>query len=174
MRHRMRGRKFGRKTGPRIALKRNLLKSLILHRRVRTTLAKAKEYRRFAEKLITLAREPSLAKIRRAAQILGNDKAVVKVLFHEIAPLFRDEKFPGGWRPGGYTRILKLQRPRLGDAAPVAILELVGESERRKAVHEQKKAEELAKASPKKKRAARKKKGAPKEEAEAEKAGAAD
>jgi large subunit ribosomal protein L17 len=108
----------------RIALKRNLLKSLFTHGRVVTTLAKAKEYRPHAEKVITLSRERSLHRIRRVAQILGNDKAVVRRLFDEIGPQFVD-------RPGGYTRILKLSKSRLGDNAPRAILELVGESERR-------------------------------------------
>jgi large subunit ribosomal protein L17 len=124
MRHRVRGRKLGRKTEHRIALKRNLLKSLFTYRRVVTTLAKAKEYRPHAEKVITLARVRNLHRIRRVAQILGNDRTVVKTLFDEIGP-----EFVG--RPGGYTRILKLAKPRLGDGAPRAILELVGESERR-------------------------------------------
>ena len=77
MRHRKRGRKLGRTMEHRIALKRNLLKSLILHRRVTTTLAKAKEYRPYAEKLITLARVKELARVRRAAALLGNDRASV-------------------------------------------------------------------------------------------------
>ncbi len=124
MRHRKRGRKLGRKSEHRIALKRNILKSLFEHGRIVTTLAKAKEYRPHAEKVITLARERSLHRIRRAAQILGNDRDIVKKLFDDIGPAFVD-------RPGGYTRILKLAKPRLGDAAPRAILELVGESERR-------------------------------------------
>ena len=65
-------------------------------------------------------------RVRRAASLLGNDKDVVRKLFDEIGPQFVD-------RPGGYTRILKLAKPRLGDGAPRAILELVGESERRAA-----------------------------------------
>lgn len=129
MRHRIKGRKFGRSPEHRLALKRNLLKSLFTHGRVTTTLAKAKEFRSHAEKVITLSRERSLHRIRRVAQLLGNDKAVVHKLFDEIGPQFTD-------RPGGYTRILKLSKPRLGDAAPRAILELVGESERRARVAE--------------------------------------
>ena len=141
MRHRLRGRRLGRKSEHRIALKRNLLKSLFTHGRIVTTLAKAKEYRPHAEKVITLSRERNLHRIRRVAQILGNDRTVVKKLFDEIGPTFVD-------RPGGYTRILKLAKPRLGDAAPRAILELVGESERR--AREAEEAAEIA-AQPKKK-----------------------
>ena len=121
MRHRKRGRKFGRTSEHRIAMKRNLLTALFTHGRIITTLSKAKEYRPYAEKMITLARERSLHRIRRAASLLGNDKTVVKKLFDEIGPSFAD-------RPGGYTRILKLSKPRLGDGAPRAILELVGET----------------------------------------------
>ena len=110
-------------------MKRNLLRALFTHGRIITTLSKAKEYRPYAEKMITLARERSLHRIRRAAALLGNDKTVVKKLFDEIGPRFVD-------RPGGYTRILKLSKPRLGDGAPRAILELVGESERRAAEYE--------------------------------------
>ena len=124
MRHRVRGRKFGRSMEHRIALKRNILKALFTHGRIVTTLAKAKEYRPYAEKMITLAREKSLHRIRRAASLLGNDREVVRRLFDVIGPQFKD-------RPGGYTRILKLNKPRLGDNAPRAIWELVGESERR-------------------------------------------
>jgi len=148
MRHRIKGRKLGRKTEHRIALKRNLLKSLFEHGRIVTTLVKAKEYRPYAEKMISLARVRSLHRIRRAAQLLGNDRTVVKKLFDEIGPQFVD-------RPGGYTRILKLAKPRLGDAAPRAILELVGESERRVRVAEE--AEALAAATTKKKRTRKKK-----------------
>ena len=124
MRHRVRGRKFGRTREHRLALKRNLLKSLFTHGRSTTTLAKAKEFRPHAEKMITLAKVKDLHRVRRAAQLLGNDRDVVKKLFDDIGPQFAD-------RPGGYTRILKLAKPRLGDGAPRAILELVGESERR-------------------------------------------
>jgi len=122
MLHRIRGRKFGQKTGYRKALKRNLLKALFTHGRIITTLPKAKEYRPFAEKLITLARRPNLHNRRRAVAELGNDKKVAKVLFETVGPKFVD-------RNGGYTRILKLAKPRLGDCAPRAILELVGHSE---------------------------------------------
>jgi large subunit ribosomal protein L17 len=116
--HRMLGRKFGRKSKHRIAMGRNILKSLIEHGRIVTTLPKAKEYRPRCEKVITLGRVKTLHNIRLAAQSLNNDKALVKKLFDEIGPRFKD-------RPGGYLRIRKLSRPRLNDNAPRAILEFV-------------------------------------------------
>ncbi|MFO0981726.1 MAG: 50S ribosomal protein L17 [Planctomycetota bacterium] len=122
MLHRVRGRKFGQQCGYRKALKRNLLKALFERGRIVTTLPKAKEYRPFAEKLITLARQPTLHNRRRAVAELGNDRRIAKILFESVAPRFVD-------RNGGYTRILKLAMPRLGDCAPRAILELVGHSE---------------------------------------------
>ena len=142
MRHRVQGRKFGRTSEHRIALKRNLLKALFTHGRIVTTVAKAKEYRPYAEKMITLAKVKNLHRVRRAASLLGNDKAVVKRLFDEIGPSFAD-------RPGGYTRILKLNKPRLGDNAPRAIWELVGESERRARVAEEAMEEAAAKTTKK-------------------------
>jgi large subunit ribosomal protein L17 len=117
MRHRVRGRRLGRNTAHRTALKRNLLTSLFAHGRIVTTLAKAKEYRPFAEKLITMAKVKSLHNVRRAARVI-QDKTVLKKLFDEIGPHFAD-------RNGGYTRILKLARPRLGDNGKQAIFELV-------------------------------------------------
>ena len=149
MLHRIRGRKFGQKSGYRKALKRNLLKALFTHGRIITTLPKAKEYRPFAEKLITLARRPTLHNRRRAVAQLGNDKKVAKVLFENVAPKFVD-------RPGGYTRILKLAKPRLGDNAPRAILELVGHSEDMSAKRAAEEAEaSTAKKAKEKKKAAR-------------------
>jgi len=115
--HRVRGRKFGRKTKHRIALKRNLVSALFEHGRIVTTLPKAKEYRPHAEKLITLARNKTLHNVRRAARDI-QDKTLLRKLFDEIAPRFMD-------RPGGYLRIRKLAKPRLGDAAPRAVLEFV-------------------------------------------------
>jgi len=96
------------------------------HERIRTTPAKAKEARRLAEKVITLAKEGSLASRRRALALLGGDREIVKKLFEEIAPRFEG-------RNGGYTRILHLDEHRLGDNAPQVIFELVGEEERVKA-----------------------------------------
>ena len=115
--HRVKGRKFGRKTKHRIALKRNLLTALFRHERIVTTLAKAKEYRPYAEKMVTLARHKTLHNVRLAAREI-HDKDVLRKLFDEIGPRFRD-------RPGGYTRIVRLPKPRLNDCAPRAILEFV-------------------------------------------------
>jgi large subunit ribosomal protein L17 len=117
MRHRVRGRKLGRSTAHRTALKRNILTSLFEHGRIVTTLPKAKEYRPYAEKLITLAKVKSLHNIRKAARVVQN-KTVLKKLFDEIGPHFAE-------RNGGYTRILKLAKPRLGDNGKQAIFELV-------------------------------------------------
>jgi large subunit ribosomal protein L17 len=117
VKHRIRGRKFGRKTKHRIALKRNLVAALIEHGRIVTTLPKAKEYRPHAEKLVSLARSKTLHNVRNAARDLHR-KDLLKKLFDEIGPRFAD-------RPGGYLRIRKLAKPRLGDAAPRAILEFV-------------------------------------------------
>ena len=133
MRHRNRGRKFGRKSGPRAALERSIVQSLFTHGRIETTFARAKEFRSPAEKLITLARRGNAAKergdtpgflhcYRRAVAALGGStyaNQIAKQLFEEIAPQFRD-------RPGGYTRVVRHARGRLGDNAPVAIFELVG------------------------------------------------
>ncbi len=118
MRHKVRGRRLGRNTSHRTALKRNILSALFEHGRIVTTLAKAKEYRPFAEKMITLARTKSLHNVRRAARDI-QDKTLLKKLFDEIAPSFAD-------RNGGYTRIVKLPTNRLGDNGPQVIFELVG------------------------------------------------
>jgi large subunit ribosomal protein L17 len=95
----------------------NLLIALLRHHSIRTTVAKAKEYRPNAEKLVTLAKEKNLANIRRALRVVP-DKTLVKHLFEVIGPHFRD-------RAGGYTRIMRLPKNRLGDDGPVAILEFV-------------------------------------------------
>jgi len=120
MRHRRRGKHLGRTPAHRRALRRNLASSLILHERIRTTLAKAKEVRPFIERLVTLARKGTLAHFRRALALL-NDKRMVQKLFREIGPRYKD-------RPGGYVRILRLadEERRLGDNAPQAIIEFVG------------------------------------------------
>ncbi len=116
MRHRVSGRKLGRPTGQRKALLRNLATELLKHERICTTLAKAKEARRFSERLITLGKKDTLHAKRLAAKHIS-DKAVHKKLFNEVAPRFVD-------RPGGYTRIFKLG-PRKGDGAAMALIELV-------------------------------------------------
>lgn len=117
MRHRMRGRRLGRSSSHRRALSRNLISALFLHGRVITTAPKAKEYRGLAEKMITLSKEKTVQRVRRAVQVLGN-KDAVKRLFDEIGPSMQG-------RPGGYTRILKLATPRLGDKGQRVIWELV-------------------------------------------------
>lgn len=133
MRHRKSGRKFGRKTGPRRALERSIVLALFQHGRITTTLAKAKEFRSPAEKLITLARRGNAAMdrkdrpgylhcYRQAVAALGGNRIanrIAKQLFEEIAPQFRD-------RSGGYTRVVRHWRGRLGDNAPQAVFELVG------------------------------------------------
>lgn len=116
MRHQRAGKKFGRPTEQRVALYRSLMAALFRHDRITTTEAKAKAVRRHAERMITLARQPSLHH-RRMALAEVPDKAAVERLFAEIGP-----RMAG--RPGGYTRIVKLG-PRFGDAAPMAVIELV-------------------------------------------------
>ena len=116
MRHRKSGRQLNRNSSHRQAMFRNMAASLIEHEVIKTTLPKAKELRRVAEPLITLAKEDSVAN-RRLAFSRTRNKAAVGKLFSEIGPRYAD-------RPGGYTRILKCgYRP--GDAAPMAYIELV-------------------------------------------------
>jgi len=116
MRHRKTGRKIGTDAAHRRAILDNLARDLFIHERIQTTEAKAKELRRTAEKLITLAKEDTLAHRRQAFNTL-RDKAVVHKLFTEIAPKMKD-------RPGGYTRIIKVDT-RSGDNAPMVLIELV-------------------------------------------------
>lgn len=117
MRHKNKGRSLSRSTAHRKALLSNLAQELFQRKRIRTTLAKAKELRPFAEKLLTTAKKGHVAARRNVARFLTR-RAVVKSLFDEIAPAFAE-------RHGGYTRIIKLG-PRAGDNAPLAIIELVG------------------------------------------------
>jgi large subunit ribosomal protein L17 len=117
MRHRVKGRRLGRTSEHRKALGMNLLSSLIRHHRIVTTVAKAKEYRPMADKLVTLAKGKTLAHIRRAARVIP-DKTLVKHLFDVVGPHFAE-------RNGGYTRVLRLAKNRLGDNGPTAILEFV-------------------------------------------------
>lgn len=116
MRHRKRNAKLGRKGSHRNAMLANLVCSLIQHRRVTTTLAKAKAARPVAEKMLTLGKKASIHHRRIAAARLHQEDAV-RILFNEIAPQHQQ-------RAGGYTRIIKLGKRR-GDAAPTAILEWV-------------------------------------------------
>ncbi|MCH8335654.1 MAG: 50S ribosomal protein L17 [Proteobacteria bacterium] len=116
MRHRKSGRKLGRNSSHRKAMFRNMATSLVRHETIRTTVPKAKELRRVVEPLITLAKVDGVANRRLAFSRLRDKEAVGK-LFSDLGPRFKD-------RPGGYLRILKTG-PRPGDAAPMAIVQLV-------------------------------------------------
>ncbi len=116
MRHRNIGRRLGRTSSHRKAMFRNMTVSLFRHEVIKTTLPKAKELRRVAEPLITLAKNDSVAK-RRLAFARTRDREITTKLFNELGPRYKD-------RPGGYLRILKMV-PRPGDNAPMALVELV-------------------------------------------------
>ena len=121
MRHNVAGRRLKRSSGHRQALFKNLVTELFRHRRITTTEAKARAVRAEAEKLITVAKRSfdKESDVHERRQVLRTvaDKEVLRELFETIAPEYKN-------RPGGYTRIIKLG-PRQGDAAPMAILELV-------------------------------------------------
>lgn len=116
MRHQKSGRKLNRNSSHRKAMFRNMTASLIQHEQIKTTLPKAKELRKVAEPLITMAKTPSVAN-RRLAYARLRDRAVVSKLFDDLGVRFKD-------RPGGYLRILKCA-PRTGDNAPMAYVQLV-------------------------------------------------
>lgn len=120
MRHRKKGRSLGRKPQHRTATLRNLATSLFRHERIRTTEAKAKELRPFAEKLVTLAKRGDLHSRRRARRHI-EDREVLAKLFDDIGPRFEG-------RDGGYTRVLKLGA-RKGDGAEIALIELIERGE---------------------------------------------
>ena len=120
MRHRQSNRKLNRTTSHRLAMFRNMTNSLLKHEVIKTTLPKAKELRRFVEPLITLGKEPSLSNHRLAFDRLRDREMVVK-LFGELGPRYKT-------RPGGYLRILKYGF-RVGDNAPMALVELVDRPE---------------------------------------------
>jgi len=115
MRHYKTGRKFGRESAHRTAMFRNMVTSLIMHGRLTTTDAKAKELRRYADRMITLGKQQTIAARRRARRFLRTDASVAR-LFADVAP-----KFSG--RAGGYTRIVKIAHRR-GDSAPMSVIEL--------------------------------------------------
>ena len=117
MAHRIDGRKLSRKRGPRLALYRNLIVSVLRYERVQTTEAKAKEIRGQVEHIITIAKRGDLAARRAVVSELPNEPLVVTKLFDEIAPKYAD-------RTSGYTRIVKIGLRR-GDAAPIVQIELV-------------------------------------------------
>jgi large subunit ribosomal protein L17 len=116
MRHKIAGRRLSRSTGHRRALYRNLVTDLLKHGKIVTTEAKAKEVRGMAEKMITLAKKSGLHNYRQALSFI-TDKKVTEKVFAELGPRYKE-------RPGGYTRLVKLE-PRLGDGAPMVKLELV-------------------------------------------------
>ena len=120
MRHGHGLRKLNRTTSHRLAMLRNMMNSLLTHEAIKTTLPKAKELRRVVEPMITLAKEPTVANRRLAFDRLRDRDVVVK-LFDELGPRFKA-------RPGGYTRILKMGF-RVGDNAPMALVELVDRAE---------------------------------------------
>lgn len=120
MRHRLSNRKLNRTSSHRLALLRNLSNALLKHEQIKTTLPKAKELRRVVEPLITLGKTPTLANRRLAFSRLRDRDMVVK-LFDELGPRFKE-------RPGGYLRILKFGY-RVGDNAPMALVQLVDRAE---------------------------------------------
>ena len=142
MRHLKAGKHLSRTAPHRLSLYRNLALALFRHERIITTLAKAKAVRPFIEKLITLARKGTLHARRLATARMGptadaevkpaegddegDGRTIIQKLFSELGPRFQD-------RPGGYTRIYKLAKVRQGDAAPMAVIALLGESETIKA-----------------------------------------
>ena len=116
MRHRKAGRKLNRTPSHRKALLRNMVTELLDHEQMVTTVARAKELRPFAEKMITLGKRETLHARRQALGVIRR-KSVVAKLFETLAPRYSK-------RPGGYTRIIRLGN-RKGDAAPLALIELV-------------------------------------------------
>ena len=131
MRHRMDGKKLSRTTSHRRALRRNMAAALIQHGAIRTTEAKAKQLRRFVEKLITMAKKDTLHVRRQVVAELTDrelfddegkleEATLIQKLFGEIAPRYAD-------RPGGYTRIIRLAERRIGDASRQVLLQLVEE-----------------------------------------------
>jgi len=116
MRHRMSGRKLNRTKAHRRALFANLAVALITHEQINTTLPKAKDLRRVADKMVSLGKKGTLSARRQAMGYLRSEDAVKK-LFDTLAPRYKE-------RPGGYTRVLKAGF-RYGDAAPMALIELV-------------------------------------------------
>ena len=120
MRHGLKLRKLNRTSSHRLAMLRNMMNSLIAHEAIKTTLPKAKELRKVVEPMITLAKNDTVANKRLAFNRLRDRDSVVK-LFADLGPRFAT-------RPGGYTRILKMGF-RVGDNAPMALIELVDRSE---------------------------------------------
>ena len=135
MRHRVAGRRLGRTSEHRLAVRRNMVASLFEHETISTTIEKAKEVRAFAEKLITLAKKGTLSARRRAITLLGDrdivseedgkivkKSTIIRKLFSELGPRYLD-------RQGGYTRIIRLSLRRLGDNGQLVLLQLVTKDE---------------------------------------------
>ena len=131
MRHLNRGRKLSRTSAHRKALFKNLVLALIQHDRIRTTDSKAKELRRYADRMVTLGKQGDLS-ARRMVFSLIESRDAVKKLFDVIAPRFKD-------RPGGYTRVVKFG-VRNGDAAAISVVEFTGAPESAKLKKPRKKA----------------------------------
>jgi large subunit ribosomal protein L17 len=125
VRHQKSGRQLGRNTHHRLALFRSLVTSLLEHERIETTEAKAKEIRILADRMITLGKNGSLHARRRAASYIRT-KTVISKLFKDLAGRFSERK-------GGYTRLIKTRR-RVGDAAPMVVIELVSRPPEKKDV----------------------------------------
>jgi len=130
----MKGRKFGREADHRKAMLKNLVISLLTHKRIETTVAKAKEMRSLTERVITYGKKGDLHNKRLAFAVI-HDHKLVKTLFEEIAPKYAN-------REGGYTRVIKT-RMRRGDCAPMAIIELVEGDVPKKVTTDNIKAEDL-------------------------------
>ncbi len=145
MRHRKAGRKLGRTSSHRSAMFRNMVTSLLQYGRIETTDAKAKELRRLADKMITLAKRGDLHARRQALAVI-NSKSVTHKLFTEIRERFLD-------RNGGYTRVLK-KGYRAGDCAPVSIIELIPSDHEKAGKAKKKSAKTEEKAKPKEQAAA--------------------
>jgi large subunit ribosomal protein L17 len=135
MRHRIAGRQLNRTAEHRLAMRRNLVASLIQYETISTTPEKAKEVKAFAEKLVTLAKKGTLSARRRAIKLLGNRDiidyedgkpvrkgTVIGKLFSDLGPRYLD-------RPGGYTRIIRLSMRRLGDNGRLVLLQFIGKDE---------------------------------------------
>ena len=122
MRHRKGVKKLGLARGHRRALQANLLKSFFTSEKIKTTEAKGKELKRIAEELITTAQKDNLSAVRNVGRVIG-DKEVIRKLFKDIAPRFKDRK-------GGYTSLVHLS-PRMGDNAPRVLVELVEKGEKK-------------------------------------------
>lgn len=116
MRHLNKGRKFGRKRGPRIAFLKTLANNLIQHEKILTTEARAKELRMVVERYVTYGKRGDLIGLRRLLQVLPKEAAYK--MYHEIAPRYKDRK-------GGYTRVVKRAKGRKHDASSMAIIEFV-------------------------------------------------